>query len=405
MSLKLIPKLNTLSQKFIKDVRVSFSILTIINTAVITHFLLVVVRSFIIAPAILNELLPILAWMLIVPFVVAFLTMIFNDVFLGLIGNVLLSIGRAFLIFPASSKNLEYYIGMDLSILGTLLSLLGLFGIVFKDLKLNSGPATSGFSISSIAVGFIIGFVLNVSLRMPGIELSENPIFNMMIVVVFLISGVKWYDSVELKRKLLKNVEFSKELKRKGEKKFRKSLHLLMLGPIFGIFGNIYNRYEYFADITDLGYFLVGYTLVLAFLGGLVLVLALRDKQPVGDYLGIGAALLGLLGIGFRYFMPKGNYFLIFVIVPIFSGIVLIEKVIEKAKLARINNVDISTILAWIMVVVALFFVYSLNLLLLFPFSEAIMFSLIAIYLAVELLSRIRHSKTQGKSGGDENGA
>ncbi|MBN2150261.1 MAG: hypothetical protein JW839_02325, partial [Candidatus Lokiarchaeota archaeon] len=224
-----------------------FLIATVLMEAVSTHFFVQTLRSIIIAPNIFVELIPIVAVVLAAPFIAALLTLVCNDLFLGLVGALAQVVGRGLLLTPSDPERLLYFTGMGLSTAGYLLAFLGLFGATLKGTKVRD-LGDAGRQLQKLLVGgVLLGMAANVALRLPnpaGMNLVEDVLFNVILLVAFTIVALYWYAGHDREHNILKD-PLPTDMKRGKEKRFRKTVHLFMLCPCFAILGFYFNRPEW----------------------------------------------------------------------------------------------------------------------------------------------------------------
>ena len=362
------------------------------------NFLMVTIRSILIAPRVLEDLIPVIAGLLLAPIIAAILTLFFNDIFLGVTGAFLQILGRGLLLLPSDPENISYYAGMISGIFGQILLFLGIFSMIFKDIKFKDKSIKQDYLTASILSGIFLGFAINITLRMPGLALSENILMNGLFIILLVIACYTWVENIELKHKILKNFEQTRNLKRGNEKKFRKSLHLLILGPCIAILGFTLNRYEWLSAFLDFDYFLTGYFCLLSILISPIIFILTRNKMQRAN-IGLSCNILAFIFLGFMNFLPSGKYYIgILIMIPTGLFFTILEA-IDYARDASINNIDISLISTWIVCLASIITLAMLSLLVFFPFTYMILFGILLGYNLLNYWNK-KHRTKEIKEGG-----
>ncbi|MHA1681063.1 MAG: hypothetical protein ACTSUE_08645 [Promethearchaeota archaeon] len=352
------------------------SIITL--NAISIHFFMVTLRSIIIAPAIFNDLIPLLAGILLAPFIAALFTIFMNSHFMAVLGVILQIFGRAMLLEPGNlDNNHMYYAGMISLIFGQVMLFVGLIAANFKHVKLKGELAVKPEEQWMATIGgIIVGFALNVVSRSSGIEISENITFNIFLAIGFLVALASWFPQFQKVHNVLKNIHPDRVKKNKGTRNFRKTLHLLVLAPCFCVMGFIFNRFEWIATALQVNYNMAGIMVAASISASPLVMMLLGKNQDMKDMLGLICLCLGIVGLGFMYFLPSGIYLGLFIF-PVPIGIYnAFERVFRLTGRVHVRNIDISIILAWIVIMFSLLVTTLLNFLFLFPWVNLILLSI-----------------------------
>ncbi|MEX2680674.1 MAG: hypothetical protein Q6373_003690 [Candidatus Sigynarchaeota archaeon] len=376
-----------------------FTIATILFIAISTHFFVQTLRSVIIAPAIFDELLPVFIALIATPFAVAALTLVCNDPFLGLVGAFVQALGRGFLLMPSDAENLGYYAGMICGIFGYSLAFLGVLGAVLTRSPLNVSQDQEKTRPSAIAGGTLLGMAMNIVLRLPspvGASIAENILCNCMLFLVFSSVALYWYKGHHQEHNILKNV-LPADTKRGKAKKFRKTLHIFMLGPCFAVLGFYFNRPEWIAAAAGMPYTATAYVLVLSILvAPLVRALGVFRKQA-RDVVTLACIAASFVGIGFMHFLPAGPYLLILIVPTPFGLGLIIDRAISQTALERADNVDITIILAWMVSLASILGSNVLSLLIFIPYAGIIVMAPLVLYTAIDAINTIKRGSEVGE--------
>jgi hypothetical protein len=372
-----------------------FAIATILLEALSTHFFVQTLRSVIVAPAILQQLIPVLIGLIAAPVVAAFLTLVCNDLFLGLAGAFVLALGRGFLLLPSDPQNLIYYTGMICSVFGYALSFLGLLGAALKRTGLVNVPEPDKTLPAAIAGGVLLGMATNLALRLPnpaGISLAENVLVNVVLLFVLALVSLYWYAGHHRERNILRE-SLPADAKRGKEKRFRKTLHLFMLGPCFAILGFYFNRPEWIAAASGVPYTVTAYVLVLAILiAPLVRSLGVL-KDRVVDMIALACITLSFVGLGFMHYLPAGPHVLVLVVPAPFGLGIVLDRAIRFSSLERADNIDITIIFAWMVALAGIMGSNVIMLLLFVPYAGTIIMAVPLAYIAINLVVATKRGK------------
>ncbi len=372
-----------------------FAIATIIFVAISTHFFVQTIRSVIVAPAIFEQLVPVLAGLIAAPFVVAILTLVCNDPFLGLAGAFVQALGRGFLLLPSDPENVIYYIGMTCSIFGYLMVFLGGLGAALKRIPIHVSPEQENAQPAAIVGGILLGMAVNVALRLPNpasTSLTENILCNCLLLFVLSSVALFWYAGHRQDHNIIKDA-MPADTRRGKEKRFRKTLHLFMLGPCFAILGFYFNRPEWIAAVSGVSYTTTVYVLVLSILAApLVLSLGLLKGQVL-DIIALACIAASFVGLGLMHYLPVGPHVLVLVIPAPFGLGIVMDSAIRETAQERADNVDITIILGWMVSIFGIIGSYLLILLLFMPYAGIITMAPLLAYVAINTFIDMRHRK------------
>ncbi|NMC07935.1 MAG: hypothetical protein GYA24_22200 [Candidatus Lokiarchaeota archaeon] len=365
-----------------------FVIATILLIALLTHFFVQSLRSVIIAPAILQQLVPLLVGMMLAPFISALLTLVCNDAFLGLVGSFLMALGRGFLLLPSDPANLIYYTGMTCSVIGYAIAFLGMLGSVLKRAPVPdvAGPGTS--QPAAIVGGTFLGMAMNLGLRLPtpaGVSLVENVLVNLLMLFMLALVALYWYGGHRREHNILKDA-LPGDTKRGKEKRFRKTLHIFMVGPCFAVLGFYFNRPEWVSAASGLPYIVTAYVLVLAMLVVPLLRSAGVLPERHAGVVALACLAASLVGLGFMHYLPAGPHVLVLVVpAPLGLGIVL-DRALRLASSERADNIDITIILAWMVALAGILVSNVIMLLVFVPYAGAIIMAIPLAYMVICML-------------------
>jgi hypothetical protein len=331
---------------------------------------------------------PILIGLLAAPVAVAILTLVCNDLFLGLVGAFVQALGKGFLLLPSDPQNVVYYAGMICSIFGYLLVFLGVLGAALKRTSIPDMPDPAKNLPGTIVGGVLLGMAANIALRLPnpaGFSLAENVLCNALVLFILSSVALYWYAGHRREHNVLKDA-LPADAKRGKEKRFRKTLHLFMLGPCFAVLGFYFNRPEWIAAVSGIPYTTVAYILVLAMLvAPLVRSLGML-KEQMADIIALACIVASFIGIGFMHYLPVGPYVLLLVVPAPFGLSIVLDRAIRFSALERADNIDVTIILAWMVALCGILGSNVLSLLLFVPYAGVIIMALLLAYAAIYTL-------------------
>jgi hypothetical protein len=372
-----------------------FAIATILLESISTHLFVQTLRSVIVAPAIFEKLVPILIGLIAAPVVVVLLTLVCNDLFLGLAGAFVQALGRGFLILPSDPLNVVYYLGMICSVFGYLMVFLGVLGAALKRTQLNDIPEPVKHLPEAIASGVMLGMAMNIALRLPnpaGISLAENVLCNTLLLFALSFVALYWYAEHRREHNVLKDA-LPADAKRGNEKRFRKTLHLFMLGPCFAVLGFYFNRPEWIAAASGIPYTATAFILVLSILAvPLVRSLGVLKEQMV-ETIALVCVTASFVGIGFMHYLPVGPYVLLLVVPAPFGLGIVLDRAIGASALERADNIDVTIILAWMVALCGILGSNVLGLLVFVPYAGIIIMAPLLAYVAINALVARKRGK------------
>jgi hypothetical protein len=201
-----------------------------------------------------------------------------------------------------------------------------------------------------------------------------------------------WYAGHRREHNILKEA-LPGDVKRGKEKRFRKTLHLFMLGPCFAVLGFYFNRPEWIAAASGIPYTTVAYILVLAMLvAPLVRSLGVLKEQVV-DIIALACIVASFVGIGFMHYLPVGPYVLVLVVPAPFGLGIVLDRAIRFSALERADNIDVTIILAWMVALCGILGSIVLVLLLFVPYAGIIIMALLLAYVAINVLISRKRGK------------
>ncbi len=347
----------------------------IVVNAISTNNLVATVRAVLVAPRIVEELVPVLVGLLLVPFCVAMLTVVFNGTFLALSGGFIQAFARVLLVVPSDQQNIVYFCGMTLLILGHALVFTGMLGFIFKNITVQGRGNGRELHTTAIIAGMMLGFGMNIVTRMPGVQLAETMLVNTFFSGLLVVFTITWYVLVDKKHNIIKNLDETEGFNAGKEKRFGKTLHVLLLGPCVAVLGFTFNRYEWLAAITGLPYWATAYVSFLSImLAPIIGVLASRHEKG-RDILVVALLAMASIGVGLSQVIQAPWLVLAGMLVAPAALFMAMLQNIKLARQERVNNIDITFILTWIISISSIITLAVLSLLVFFPYATFVVFS------------------------------
>ncbi|MFX0101652.1 MAG: hypothetical protein ACFFCS_18960 [Candidatus Hodarchaeota archaeon] len=394
MSVKISEYINSEGRKKIPNLHgLKLIVGFVIMNAISTHFLFQTIRSIRIAPNVFNELIPFLIPLLATPFVMMILSMFLDSTFLGLLGCLLQVLGKTLSLIPSDPDYIIYNTWMAISFIGQGFTFYGMLGFLMKDVKIKNFPEGTGKMKEYFTFGLFLGVALNLILR--AIELNEGIVTNIILILVFSSTAVIWYQGVDKKHCILKNLDQTREYNRGKGKKFSKALNLFTIGPIIGIFSFHYNKPELVSAVSLVDYSTTVYWIILGLLVSPLIHHLLRNvDEKVMNFLRFIMSVTTFLVFGLMYYVPRGVYLLVFIVILPFAMCFLIDGALTIARNVKVNNVDIAIILTYIIVILSIIVTVALAIYFFVPYVQLI---LSAILLTYEVMHFLKKQPRRGK--------
>ncbi|MHA1699273.1 MAG: hypothetical protein ACTSWN_10575, partial [Promethearchaeota archaeon] len=339
--------INFLSKKTanIKNLNPIGPILAFIFSNLISmHLLLQTLRSFIIAPAIITELIPILLAILGCPIVAFILSEFLDDSFLALTGGLTQSVGRTLLLINGGDQNINYLIGMSLSFSGHLLFFVGTIGTVLKRYRFKNETEDNALN-GNLIFGFIFGssggFGLNLLLRFPGINAVEDVFVNIMLLIAFSIVLIVTYGYIEREHNVIKNLPDLEDYQGKVEiTTVLKPSHLYILAPCQAVLSFLFIRPEYLSAVSNIEYQYTTIILILLFLiSPVIYAIIPKGKNKIYGGIKIISICFATVGVGLMYYLPRGAFILVLSSFMPLSACLLTHDVLNIARNGRTSMI------------------------------------------------------------------
>jgi len=293
------------------------------------------------------------------------------------------------LLLPSDAENLVYYAGMICSIYGYILAFLGVLGAVLKRAPLHASLDQEQSRPAAIVGGMLLGMAINIVLRLPspaGASLAENILCNCIMLFILSPVALYWYAGHCQEHFIIKNA-LPDDAKRGTEKRFRKTLHIFMLGPCFAVLGFYFNRLEWIAAASGVPYTATAYVLVLSILAApLVQALGVPRGRAL-DVATLACIVAPFVGIGFMHYLPAGPHVLLLAVpAPLGLGIVM-DRAIRQTALEHADNVDVAIILGWMVSIASILGSNVLALLVFLPYAGIIVMAPLLAYVVMNAIT------------------